>query len=327
MKCTRCHTSCSDLRDICPECYLDFRPLKREAGLPITNPDLSYDQLLARVGVDISSLFDAEFDEISMSSDTIELSMGGSSLGAIINPQEADLLFDLSYEVLENPEAEKKYVEPAFTEESRTIDAATLQKELESIRERITSPLLGLKKPLQTTSGMRDSSLEIEDPTGKKIDHLISLAARTSRIRLLAGFSVDLLVCIFGSLLFTAAYVSLTNFDIVRLGMGGEFPEAIDAVVIVSLYICIFLASLLAYPLISLIFYDTTLGGRLAGLQILRIDGEVLDIPRIVVRSFVTPVSLLLFSFVFVAFGKRSLQDTLAGTVTFEEQALQPGAI
>lgn len=49
MKCPQCATICSDLRDICPRCYADLRPFKRTAGIKITAPDASYEELRARL--------------------------------------------------------------------------------------------------------------------------------------------------------------------------------------------------------------------------------------------------------------------------------------
>lgn len=49
MKCPNCQFVCSELRDICPKCLLDFRPYKRSLGLQITFPDLSYAELTAKV--------------------------------------------------------------------------------------------------------------------------------------------------------------------------------------------------------------------------------------------------------------------------------------
>ena len=46
MKCPGCEFVCSDLRDVCPKCYLDLRPQKKLLGLQITNPEASYNELL-----------------------------------------------------------------------------------------------------------------------------------------------------------------------------------------------------------------------------------------------------------------------------------------
>lgn len=48
MRCPDCNLVCSDLRDICPQCLVDLRPFKAERGLQITNPQLSYDDLLRK---------------------------------------------------------------------------------------------------------------------------------------------------------------------------------------------------------------------------------------------------------------------------------------
>ncbi len=49
MRCPECEKICSDLRDICPHCLKDLREKKREGGIPITNPDASYDDLVANL--------------------------------------------------------------------------------------------------------------------------------------------------------------------------------------------------------------------------------------------------------------------------------------
>jgi uncharacterized RDD family membrane protein YckC len=50
MKCPDCNFVCSDLRDICPKCFVDLREFKTELGIPVTNPKASYEQLLERTG-------------------------------------------------------------------------------------------------------------------------------------------------------------------------------------------------------------------------------------------------------------------------------------
>ena len=48
MKCPACGFVCFDQSDICTKCFLDLRELKRELGLPISEPSLSYHDLLAK---------------------------------------------------------------------------------------------------------------------------------------------------------------------------------------------------------------------------------------------------------------------------------------
>lgn len=50
MKCPGCATTCSDLRDICPRCQIDLREAKQKAGIPISHPELTIDQLRERLG-------------------------------------------------------------------------------------------------------------------------------------------------------------------------------------------------------------------------------------------------------------------------------------
>jgi len=318
MKCSRCHSSCSELRDLCPECYLDFRPMKEREGLPVTYPGISYEHLLLKLGVDICSLFDAELKELGEATAVFELTE--ANFGVVIEPQEAELLFDLALEAIEDPEAESKYVEPVSMATGRAIDAASLEKELEEVKERITAPVFGLKKSTGTSRSKTSSGVEEVDPVQEKLEHYRLLAARTGRFKLIKGFLIDLSVCLLLSFLFTTLFVVLNDFDILKAGLAGHMPATIELIAIASLNTCIFLVSLIAYPLISLIFYDSTMGSRMAKLQILREDGEILDIPRMVVRSFALPVSLVLFSYITVAFGKRSLHDLAAGTVTFSTE-------
>ncbi len=48
MRCPGCNFVCSDLRDLCPKCFLDLRPHKKVLGLQISKPDASYDELLGK---------------------------------------------------------------------------------------------------------------------------------------------------------------------------------------------------------------------------------------------------------------------------------------
>ncbi|MCO6432124.1 MAG: RDD family protein [Deltaproteobacteria bacterium] len=48
MKCPACEFVCSDLRDICPKCLADLRPQKKALGIQISNPHLSYNDLIDR---------------------------------------------------------------------------------------------------------------------------------------------------------------------------------------------------------------------------------------------------------------------------------------
>ncbi|MCB0355099.1 MAG: RDD family protein [Bdellovibrionales bacterium] len=54
MKCPGCDFVCSDLRDICPECLLDLRPIKNRSGLPVSFPDADYEELVDRVAKKVS---------------------------------------------------------------------------------------------------------------------------------------------------------------------------------------------------------------------------------------------------------------------------------
>lgn len=49
MRCPGCSFVCSDLRDICPKCFLDLRPTKSSLKIKITAPKASYDDLLAQL--------------------------------------------------------------------------------------------------------------------------------------------------------------------------------------------------------------------------------------------------------------------------------------
>lgn len=48
MKCPTCGITCSNLRDICPGCYIDLREHKRKTGIPVTNASATYDDLLRK---------------------------------------------------------------------------------------------------------------------------------------------------------------------------------------------------------------------------------------------------------------------------------------
>lgn len=50
MKCPACAFVCSDLRDLCPSCFLDLRDSKRVLGITITDPESSYQELVSGVG-------------------------------------------------------------------------------------------------------------------------------------------------------------------------------------------------------------------------------------------------------------------------------------
>jgi uncharacterized RDD family membrane protein YckC len=58
MKCPDCNFVCSDLRDVCPKCYVDLREFKSELGIPVTNPRATYEQLLERAGLTRTKLPD-----------------------------------------------------------------------------------------------------------------------------------------------------------------------------------------------------------------------------------------------------------------------------
>jgi len=55
MKCPSCNFVCSDLRDICPRCLEDLRPHKASIGLPITNPNAAYQNLVEKVSPRLKS--------------------------------------------------------------------------------------------------------------------------------------------------------------------------------------------------------------------------------------------------------------------------------
>jgi RDD family len=48
MKCPACKYVCSDLRDLCPKCYLDLRAEKKALGITIINPNANYNELLQK---------------------------------------------------------------------------------------------------------------------------------------------------------------------------------------------------------------------------------------------------------------------------------------
>lgn len=52
MQCPTCSTRCSDLRDVCPNCFLDLREPKKVKGLPVTFPGLDFDALIKKYGLE-----------------------------------------------------------------------------------------------------------------------------------------------------------------------------------------------------------------------------------------------------------------------------------
>ncbi len=48
MKCPSCQFVCSDLRDLCPKCYLDLRAHKKLLSLPVTAPHATYAELVKK---------------------------------------------------------------------------------------------------------------------------------------------------------------------------------------------------------------------------------------------------------------------------------------
>lgn len=48
IKCPLCDHTMSALRDLCPECMTDLRAAKQKVGLPVSHPNVEYDELLAK---------------------------------------------------------------------------------------------------------------------------------------------------------------------------------------------------------------------------------------------------------------------------------------
>lgn len=255
----------------------------------------------------IATLFDAAFAELTPEQHDFELSL--FQLSAHEHSELIELYFELTSEALINPESELKYVDLAAVASSeRRIEAEQLKGEVKAAEQRIDAQEHRLRIAAESEATLAWSSTETQSAPlmlrllALTIDLLLALVAS-------AGVSVWLLVKEHPWLLDVSGLITMPPDSILVSGL--------------CYTVALLPPVLVLTQLLTLSFLQGSIGMRLCGIRLIRIDGGPIAFLHALVRAVLGPISLLSGSCLKVLFKRPSLADRLSRTraVVFLEPA------
>lgn len=256
---------------------------------------------------EIEKEFEEAFQELkdSFADSVIDL----SSITALdqVNHEHCELLFSLGMDEISGVSL------PEFNElikfsEGKEIDAAVVQRYLRETEKRVERQL----SP-QTLHEM------VSENTQKKRKRVNTKTApyrftAPSVISLLAAFSIDL------------AYVFTISSSIAGWSesreYSGFFVNLLSGKTPSETLMPFVSAAIAFFPLVGCIYwtacfiiFEASLGGRLAGLKVIGMNGKKANLAHSIVRGMLTPLFLCIGGHLPVILGYRTLSDVLARTV------------
>lgn len=220
--------------------------------------------------------------------------------------EEISILFDLTAEGIKNPDAEKVYVEELEGSESRRVEAE------ETVHQRMKQAEQVISAPRITVKGLRPRE-EREYTTSAEASPPKPLAPAGLSRRVYALFLDVLFILILSFILGCATFAVLAGSTDVLTTLAEEL-DIFDVLSLVR--VCaLWLAGLsVLYPLFAYYLWRQTLGESAAGIMAVDRGLRTLSRPQATVRALTLPLSVLLFGYLPVMFGKPTIHDQLAIT-------------
>jgi len=342
VKCPQCEFTFSDLRDICPKCCLDLRDFKRSSNIAVTYPNAAYEELYFKLKgsypsrseapahqpeveaqatssapqslstfsaagntAALGEFFDGAFAELSsIKSDEI-YEFQSEQFRNVQNRDDIQLLFDISFDTIKDPELEKAPLEKVITSDERKIQNESLQVQLARVERVVSAPQMSLKaQPLGKPAPGQAANFAAQAPAS--ISKRALAFGLDFFILALVSLGIALLTILLDKSSILSKLSVVQNIEILDL-----IPPFVGAAVSM-------LMLLILYPFLSYLFLGRTYGEKVYGLELLRIDGRRPHFGNIAVRSMAAPLSLLFFGYLPLFRKKQPFHDVLSKTALFQ---------
>lgn len=256
---------------------------------------------------EMSRLFDQAVNELrAVSFDSFEVSYGDVLKRE--DREDIELFFSLAKDTLLTPETDQVFKDRK-TVVKEVIESEYLKEQVSEAERAMRSPVYSLKKGNATPLQTREVS---QASLASTYSGRVQLASALRRIAAsLIDFSFFVVVVVVSTLLALQLFDGDIFVSLFLVQTDGPLVQvATTFYLLLSLALWSFL-----YPLITPAMFGEQLGHRLCGLKTIRIDGKSASLLDFTVRSACFPLSLIVFGFLPLLFGRRTLHELLSGTL------------
>lgn len=217
--------------------------------------------------------------------------------------EEFQILFDLADEAIQNPEAEKRYVEQIAKRESRIIKSGELAEQLAKVESALKLPQFSLRRGGPKVTSKDESAL-----VSGAIEPAKRIVPPPGRIRLRAEL-FDLVYQFVMALAFTISFAWFTEPSMREDLLAPTSMETPEAICFGALFLSALLLLLVLYPLFS---GAQSTAQKFFGLELLTKKGRKPSQRSLLKRSLLCPLSIIVLPF---RPRKPSLADQLSELV------------
>jgi len=276
------------------------------ATLPRSAPAVSIEDL------EIATMFQDCFDELRGFEES-GFSIDFNQIENLLGREDIKLLFQMAMESIDSPDIEKLYQQEVVTPSKDRIKDSALQRVLERTERALDAPVFSLRSRKR-----KKKKKEISESPVASLPAIELKAA--GMIRRLLGFSIDLLLFALVSVSLSVLCLQLLHPDL----SGNLFLNADSSNYVLILFlgylllVSVFLS--FAYNLISAIVFGQTPGALAVGVEYCNPErAEPSSLWSHIVLSSVYPFSILMFGYLPLFLGRRSLHERLAGVMLVRE--------
>lgn len=266
---------------------------------------------------ELETLFLSCKEEISLlQEDDLYFEINSDQFTSSRDSEEIKLLFNLARLSIENPEIELKK-DKLLTSDLRKISNLELEKVLTATEEAIAVPKISLKEISSERTKKINVMLlnsvlkEHKDIYSRHAKKIIPAAPSLRFISFCTDFILSLILSAFISYLLIYTKFPALNNSISHIAD----INTVESLPLISMITVILGFMLIIYPLLSHLILKNTLGNIISGIKLISEDQKKLNLPQIVVRCTLFPLSLITFSWLALFFNKKTLQDYFSGTL------------
>lgn len=212
--------------------------------------------------------------------------------------------FDLALEQLQDPSTQHRYLDLSQLAERRLAESTALNSALERFERMVQAPFQS-KKP--ATASARSS---YRAPLVRAAMRVVPAHPRDR----LSALLIDTICSAAIALALTAAISPFVDASPLRALGVQDIPKLFEYVWLTALYLKIFLCVLIGYPILMLTTRGRTLGLSMRRIKLSSDSGTPPKAHQILIRSLLTPLSLLTLTPIAVIQGRKSLSDLLSRT-------------
>lgn len=274
----------------------------------------------------VNSLFQMMLLELDSHAVDVELQF--ENLAPFEISDEILVLFDLATEVIQDPNAENRYVNSVSTGLEGHVEAHDLEVALDKTEAEMNPEFSLATGFSKKKSEAIDMSPEMsEEEWHKQLEE--ELGSRLKEItipsvwRRLSAFAIDQsIVAILAVLLSFAIATQSPHRAGAMLMLLGDTPNFTDALVIYGLMCSFFILLTPLVPILSTFLFKKSVGFISTGLTLYKDNGTRAEWTHLCLRSALFPLSVLCFGYIPILKGGQALHDTLSKTVVGRRRGL-----